>query len=304
MKQPKRPPTAILGAGRLGRALLPVLLASGYPVVAVAATSLRSARSAVRGHRGVRATDDATVAASRARLLLLAVPDRQIGPLASELATAGISGRGLTAIHHAGALGLAPLQPLEAIGARIGLIHPLQTLGHNATAARLLPGSHARVEGGPAIRRVARDLGLRLLKLDSPLSPAGRSAYHAAASLLSNDLLALLDAAVRLFESAGLDRQAAVRALGSLAGGTLRQAADEGFQATLTGPVVRGDMGTVDAHLARLRRLSPGISEVHRLLSLQLLDLARREGLNAPRGMKRHLLDAAAPGGRSQGTTV
>ena len=296
MRPSARSATALIGAGRLARALHAVLLDAGYDVIAVASRRLSAARRLVRGSGGVATTDPGT-AARDARLVLLAIPDGAIAGVARGLADDRRDWRGSTVLHHAGALGLRPLRPLARAGARVGVLHPLQSLGANRVAPTLLAGSYARVEGAPLATRLARDLGLIPLHLPAPVTPAKRAAYHAAASLLSNDLLALLAGGVELLESAGLRRRQALLVLAPLIRGTVAQATGAGLGAALTGPVVRGDIDTLEGHLRRLQRVSPDLAEAHRRLSSRLVDLARREGLSIPRDVERRIARLRAPGG-------
>lgn len=276
-----RPRTAFVGAGRLTRSLLPLVASAGYPVTAVSAPRIAAARAAARGLRGVRATTDPAVAADGARLVLLAVPDRALAEVAAGLARTAPGGwPGRVVLHHAGALGPEPLRALARRGASTGVFHPLQCLADPRLAGRVLPGSRVRIEGDPAATRMARRLAVDLELVPLPLvrlGASGRTAYHAAASLLSNDLLALLSYGVELLASAGLARRDAERALGALARGTLTQAERRGLGAALTGPVVRGDDTTLAAHLTRLAREGGEAAELHRLLSLRLLELAREQ---------------------------
>ncbi len=273
-----RPATAVIGAGRLAGSLAPRLRDAGYPIVALASPGGRSARR-LRRRLGVgSATADPRRAAQRAALVLLAVPDREIAQLAAELAGGAPSWAGRTVLHHAGALGADVLSPLSRSGAAVGVLHPLASLAAPAGSASMLAGCAARIEGdrrGSAMaRRVASDLGLVPLALPPRSGTAGRELYHAAAALASNDLLALLDLAAELLMRAGLSRRAALEALLPLARGTLAQARSSGLGGSLTGPVVRGDSGTLSRHLRRLGRTSRRAAEVHRLLSLQLLETA------------------------------
>ncbi len=100
--------------------------------------------------------------------------------------------------------------------------------------------------------------------------------------MASNDLLALLDLAAGVLERAGLRRREALDALLPLARGTLEQAAHDGLEGALTGPVVRGDAATVAAHLRRLRRGSRAAERAHRELSRRLLEIAARAGRLSP----------------------
>jgi predicted short-subunit dehydrogenase-like oxidoreductase (DUF2520 family) len=299
----KPPPTAVIGAGRLARALLPSLHSAGYAVVAVASRRIASARRACRLAPGAAATTDAAAAAAEARLLLVAVPDREILAVAEDLSRRSQTPwRQTVVLHHAGALGIEPLAPLRRKGAHVGLLHPLQCLGDSKLSATLLAGSRARIEGNDkaraAARRLAHALGLKPLRLAGELSAEQRRIYHAAAALLSNDLTALLALGSDLLRSIGLGERDALAALGPLARGTIAQAESRGLGAALTGPVVRGDIETVAMHLRALARRSRTGEAVHRALSRRLLLLVEEQGRGLPREARRaleRLLAAAEP---------
>jgi predicted short-subunit dehydrogenase-like oxidoreductase (DUF2520 family) len=275
------PATTIIGAGRLARAFLPLLTEAGYPIVAVAARSRASARRACRDLPGVTATDDPVEAASGARLVLVATPDRAIREVAAALARGGDRPwRGTVVLHHAGSEGPALLQPLSRRGAAVGVLHPLQALG--GSGAAVLPGSGARIEGDAravaTARRLARDVGLVPLSLRRRMRRADRAAYHAAASLVSNDLVSLLDLAAEVMVKSGVDRPSALAGLVSLASGTLRNLDEGGLESAITGPVSRGDAGTAATQARCLARHDREGAEIHRLLSRRLLRLAVRTG--------------------------
>ena len=105
MKRRPGAAVAVLGAGRLARALVPRLVAAGYRVAAVASRSSRCARALARAAPGAEAFSDPASAAAAADVVLFAVPDREIAPLARALARALPLWKGRTALHHAGALG-------------------------------------------------------------------------------------------------------------------------------------------------------------------------------------------------------
>jgi predicted short-subunit dehydrogenase-like oxidoreductase (DUF2520 family) len=303
--------TAVIGTGRLARTLIPLLSPAGFPVAAVSGRRLALARRVARQLPRVRTGTDPAAAASAAGLVLLAVPDAAIAGLAADLgAVPGISWRGKVILHHAGSLGLEPLEPLRRRGASVGLLHPLQCLGRPDLASAVLRGSRARIEGTPKARalalRLARALGLVPLPLRRGLSAADRSAYHAAAALLSNDVVALLDLGADLLVSIGLTRRAAVAALGPLARGTLAQAEGGGTGAALTGPVVRGDLKTLQAHLGVLRSRSRTAEAAHRLLSRRLLELAAASSAPPEPSSRREIADAlrGRSAGRRGGATV
>jgi predicted short-subunit dehydrogenase-like oxidoreductase (DUF2520 family) len=218
----------------------------------------------------------------RGRLILLAVPDRAIAVVARKLASLDdIDWKRRSVLHHAGALGCEPLERLRLAGAGVGVLHPLQSLGVPALAAEIMPGSRARIEGDrrgcAAARRLARTLGLKPLPLGK-LSSRDRTAYHTAAALFSNDILALLAVGAGLLESIGLGHRRALDALLPLARGTLRQVERAGLAGPLTGPAPRGDVDTLRAHLRRLAGGSPEDREIHRLLASRRARLALERG--------------------------
>lgn len=305
MSAGRRPPTAIVGAGRLAHALAPAARRAGYPIVAVASATVASARRLARRLPGAHPTTLAEEAVAPARLILLAVPDGEIGSVARRLA-ARIPGdwSRRTVLHHAGSMGTAPLAAVARLGAAVGVLHPMQCLGSQAIATSLLAGSGARIEGDrrgrEAARRLARDLGLRVLALRARPTPRDRIVYHTASSLVSNDLVALLSLAVEALESLGIPHHEARHALLGLARGTLAQVEVGGIAAAITGPVARGDRKTAAAQLRVLARRSRIGGEVHRHLALRLLELVERGGGLDPerRDALRHVLGRAARGRR------
>jgi predicted short-subunit dehydrogenase-like oxidoreductase (DUF2520 family) len=137
-------------------------------------------------------------------------------------------------------------------------------------------------------------------------TPESRAAYHAAASLVSNDVVALLASGVDLLVASGVGRRAALEALIPLCAGALRQAGREGLAAALSGPVTRGDAATLRAQLEALARHSDDAREAHRRLSLLLLALAREQRRGPDEAATRRLRRALGPaaGGRRLRRTV
>lgn len=309
MSRAPREPIAVFGTGRLAGVLVPALRGARFRVVAVAGRSASAARR-VAGRGATVATTSAQRAASQAGWLLLAVPDRALEPLAARLSVArGIDWGDRVVLHHAGALGVDPLLALRERGAAIGLLHPLQVFGDPRLTVARLAGSRARVEGDPRARRVARTiaraLGLITLPPTVARDAASREAYHAAAAVASNDVVALLALAADLMVRSGLEREAALRALVPLTRGTLEQIAAGGLAAALSGPVARGDAATVELHLARLRSVAANDAEAHRLLSLRLLAETERAGMRLDVATRRRLVRAlAGRAGRGRGPAV
>lgn len=213
-------------------------------------------------------------------IVLLAVPDDRIGEVAQGLAMAGKAPPGCVAMHLSGALSTDILAPLHAVGYAIGSLHPLQTVADPWTGGDRLLGAAFALGGDPSAlaagRRLARALDGRILIIP----PSLRSSYHTAAVFASNYLVAIIAAASRLLQQAGIDEPDALPALLPLIRGTLDNIEDLGLAAALTGPISRGDVDTVRLHMARL---SPTDRSLYCALGMEALRLARIAGLDERR---------------------
>lgn len=267
---------AIVGAGLLGSMLARGLARAGYGRVIIVSRRRLDAQRAAAGLRVVRVAPDPLAAARSAEVVLLAVPDRAIAPLAERLARGPrIDWSERVVLHHAGALGIDPLESLAREGASVGVLHPLLALGpESAASEERRERPRARIEGDPRARRVAarlaRDLGWAPLRLSRRLDAEDRALYHAAASIASNDVVALLAVAADLLESVGATSRDARAAVAALARSALDRASMLGLERGVTGPVVRGDAATIARHLEALSRRSRTAAEAHRLLSLEI----------------------------------
>ena len=283
-------PLAFIGCGRLARALAPRLADAGHEIGALGSRDGTSARRLRRTLARGRVVD-AVEAPDHAGVLLLTVPDGAIEGVAAQIAASRRSLRGTVALHFAGALGPEALAPLRRRGASTAVLHPLQAFGDPRDAEAILADCPARLEGSgrglATARRLARDLGMRLLKLPAELTPRQRRLYHAAAAMAANDLLGLVKQAAELLEALGLEPDDAERALMPIAGTTLRQAARRGIGPALTGPVSRGDETTLAGHLAALGRGHRAAGEIHRLLSRELVEIADADGRLDPATIRR-----------------
>jgi predicted short-subunit dehydrogenase-like oxidoreductase (DUF2520 family) len=295
--------TAIVGAGRSGGALAVALHRAGHPVVAVWSRS--SGRAAALAERVDAAPLPTPLAAVRAsQVAFLAVPDREIVPVAAAIAASGAALRGHGVAHLSASRHTDVLASLRVAGAVVGCFHPLQALAGEASAANLR-GTLVAVDGDPPLRhvldRLAGDLGGRPVTL----SPAARGLYHAAAVLAGNAPLALLDAATELLQAAGIDRDTAERGLLALMRGALDNAARAGSREALTGPVARGDAATISLHLAALRDRPEG-DALYRALTRATVRLAGARGreeilrLIDPPGAARNGHHREGAGARSQ----
>ncbi len=279
----RAPTVAVIGAGRLGGALGRLLAGAGYRVVAVTGRTRRSAAAAARFVGAGQPTTDVAAAASGATIVLITTPDREIRAVCERIARGAGFRRGALAVHASGANCLEVLDAARAAGARRALVHPLQSVPSRERGVENLPGSFCRVEADPGALPRARalvraigghELGLPRWRGD----PASAALYHAAAVAASNYLVTLLDFAVRHLQALGADRRQALRALLPLVRGTLANVGRLGIPAALTGPIARGDAGTVAGHVAALRERAPQLLGLYRQLAGATVPLARARG--------------------------
>ena len=244
---------AIVGAGRLGRALGRLLRNRGWRIGAVVTRSPATARTAVRAIGDGTPFGKLTRRVLAADVMLISTPDSAIRPAASELASiGGEEWRGKVVLHSSGALDQTELAALERWGAATGSLHPMQTFSPNVKPQ--LEGVVFAIEGhGAALktaRRIARDLGGLPIRLQDGAKPA----YHAAGALASGHVLGLVEAAVQILMGLGFTRRQATRALLPLTRQTLENYVRLGPAAAWTGPVSRGDYDTVSKHVEALKR--------------------------------------------------
>ncbi len=268
----------IAGAGRVAQALGRLLQEQGEPVAVVASRDPAHAAAAaqfVGGHAQPVAFAELPARAGR---IIIAVSDNAITQVAHILAENGM--RQGIALHTCGALGLEALSPLAEAGVSCGVLHPLQTVAAPEQGIAAIPGCAFAIDGDPEAvawaERIAGLLGGGILRIP----PEKKVFYHAAAVMVSNYVAGLAEAAVMLMGAAGLDEETALRAIGPLLKASALNTATLGPAAALTGPIQRGDIATMAAHLEALERAPQAVRDLYRAAGLQVLALARRRGLD------------------------
>jgi predicted short-subunit dehydrogenase-like oxidoreductase (DUF2520 family) len=277
--EPGQPPlTGIIGAGAVGTALGAALHRAGWPVVAVAS------RDEARRERfralvpTARAFAEAAPVLDEAELIILAVPDDAIASLVGELRLYG----GQALIHTSGVLGAEVLEPARAAGTQVGAFHPLVAFADTERAIAALHGATVAVEGDDQLAALLATMAEALGATAVRLAPGTKAAYHAAAVLAAGGFVALLDAIAELGAAAGLDEEGALAVYGGLIEQTLGNARALGIRAALTGPMTRGDVGTLERHLDALARLAPDALPLYRAAAEREIALAESRGSLAP----------------------
>jgi predicted short-subunit dehydrogenase-like oxidoreductase (DUF2520 family) len=268
---------AVVGAGRVGTAIAVLLARSGHRIVAVAGRGSTPARAAAH-LPGVPVRPPAE-AALGAELVVIGTPDDAIAPTAETVA--GVIDRDTWVAHLSGALGIEVLAPVVDAGGRRLAIHPLQTMPDVETALIRLPGCSIAVtaddeDGALLGERLARDVGGRPFRLADDRRPL----YHAAAVFASNHLVVTSAAAEALLHAAGVPD--AAPALAPLQRASLDNVEQLGAERALTGPVIRGDAGTIRRNLEALKQDAPDLIAAYVGMARAALDLADRAGRLAP----------------------
>lgn len=278
-RRPGRLTIGVVGAGRVGAVLGAALGRAGHRVRAVTATSRESRRRAGELLPGVPVTG-VEQAVDGAALALLAVPDDVLPGLAEGLGASGAVAPGQLVVHTSGRYGMSVLDPLTRRGALPMALHPAMTFTGTAVDLQRLAGACFGVTAPDSYRVAAEALVVEMEAEPVWIAEADRALYHAALAAGSNHLVTLVTTAADLLARAGV--AAPARMLGPLLGAALDNALRSG-DAALTGPVARGDAGTVAAHLEVLGRVAPETVPAYVALARLTADRALAAGrLPAP----------------------
>lgn len=271
----------IIGPGRVGLTLGALLVRKGLcalqDVLSAEFVTAEAAVAFIGSGRAVRKLADMRPAA----LWLLTPPDGAIASMASALAATGNVRAGDVLFHCSGAQAASILSPLVACGAKLASVHPLKSFAEPERALESFAGTWCTVEGDAAALALLRPLFAQLGARVAQIDPAGKTLYHAASVLVCNDLTALMEAGLRSYERAGLDRATAQAMMEPLVRETLDNVFCLGTVRALTGPVARGDAAVVARQIDELQRSDPRVAEAYRALGCIALELARAQGTAA-----------------------
>jgi predicted short-subunit dehydrogenase-like oxidoreductase (DUF2520 family) len=273
------PTVGVIGAGAAGTALGVAISRAGWPVTAVAS---RDEGRRDRFHRLVpsaRPFADPAAVIDEAELVLLCVPDDAIPEVVHSIRL--YSGQAMA--HTSGLLGAEVLDASRAAGSQIGAFHPLVSFTSDIDrSVAAIAGATIALEGDDRLVGLLADLAEAIGGVPVRLPRGSKPAYHAAAVLASGGLAALLDAIVALAAAAGMDERGALAVYGRLMDQTLANARAIGVNAALTGPIVRGDTGTVRAHVAAVAALAPGVLDMYLAAARRELEMAQERRALSP----------------------
>lgn len=293
--RPGRLGVGVIGAGRVGAVLGAALRSAGHTVVGVSAVSQESRERAELLLPGVPVLDVPQVV-ERAELVLVAVPDDQLPELVSGLAQGGHWQPGQLVIHVAGRWGASVLEPARAAGAIPLAIHPAMTFTGMSMDLDRLTDCPFGVTAPAAVLPIAQALVVEMGGEPVVIPEADRTLYHASLTHGANYLSTLIGQATQTLEEIGVENPS--RLLGALSRASVDNALRSG-ESTLTGPVVRGDAGTVREHRLALAEaaLASGREDILRTYTSMARVTAQRAvdrgALSA--GDHARLMDALGP---------
>ncbi|MFB7253265.1 Rossmann-like and DUF2520 domain-containing protein [Streptomyces nojiriensis] len=276
--RPARLAVGVVGAGRVGPALACALQQAGHRPVAVSGVSDTSVRRASRMLPDVPLVPPAQVL-ELADLVLLTVPDDALPSLVEGLAETGAVRPGQLLVHTSGRYGTSVLDPARRAGALPLALHPAMTFTGTEVDVQRLAGCSFGVTAPEELRLAAEALVIEMGGEPEWIAEENRPLYHAALALGANHLVTLVAQSMELLAKAGVEHPD--RMLGPLLGAALDNALRSG-DAALTGPVARGDAGTVAAHVSELRRHAPGAVAGYLAMARTTADRALAHGLLKP----------------------
>lgn len=275
---PPRLAVGVVGVGRVGGVLGAALSRAGHPVVAASAVSEMSRLRAEALLPGVPiVTPDQVLA--RADLVLLTVPDDALPGLVLGLVATGAVRAGQFIAHAAGRYGVAVLDPATRVGALPLALHPAMTFTGTTLDLARLDGVPFGVTAPDELRPVAEALVVEMGGDPVWVPEEQRILYHAALAAGANHLVTLVVQALSLAAAAGIEDP--VRLLSPLLNAALDNALRDGGQA-LTGPVVRGDVATVRAHVRAIAAARPEMLASYLALARATADISLDLGRLSP----------------------
>lgn len=263
-----------IGAGTVGTALAILLSSNGYRVAGVSSRSRASAENLARAVDGCRILSSNQDVADTAEFVFITTPDATIAEVASQVKWRN----GQCVVHCSGADSTDILEPARNSGALVGSFHPLQTFAGVSQAVENIPGSTFAAEAEEPLLSTLQDMATALGGHWIELKASDKVAYHAAAVFACNYLVTLGKLSTDLWQTFSIPPEQATKALLPLIKGTLHNIETIGIPQCLTGPIARGDNGTVRKHLKALNEKAPALLSTYKELGRQTIPIALAKG--------------------------
>lgn len=280
--------TGIIGAGRVGCSLGKYFQSRHADLVGYYDTNTAAAQEAAVFTQ-TSVFEQLSQLVRESELLFITTGDAFIVPVWEEIK--GMSHRNQIICHCSGALSSDSFSGAEEAGVFCCSVHPMLPFSNKFSSYQQLEHAFFTVEGHPHAVQVITDLltsyGNEVCTIDAAAKPK----YHAAASILSNQVIAVLDMGYRLLEDCGFSREKAVSATAALVRQNIENVLSQGCVPALTGPIERADVSTVEKHLDCLNSTD---ASLYRMLGARLLMLAEQKHPSQDYTNMKQVLDADA----------
>lgn len=263
-----------IGAGTVGTALAILLNQKGYRFIGASRRSKTIAGSSSGAVSNLHLLESNQAVADASDLVFITTPDDAIATVASQVKWRP----GQSVVHCSGADSSDILEPARQAGAITGGFHPLQTFAGIEPAVANIPGSTFAIEAEEPLKTTLKEMAVVLGGNWIELKAADKAAYHAAAVFACNYLVTLVKLATDLWQTFSIPPDKATRALLPLLRGTLNNIEALGIPQCLTGPIARGDTGTVTKHINTLQEKASALVRPYKELGRQTIPVALAKG--------------------------
>ena len=273
-----KPKVAVVGCGRLGKALVRFLGEAGCQVTGVAGNNLETIRKFAQEARISQFSDQPWEVTGKVDLVFITTPDGSIKSVCEHISqNRGFKAKSVV-VHCSGAHPSTILSSAQTCGTWTASMHPLQSFADVQFTTNPFNDIVISIEGDsqalPLVSKIAAGLGGKIINVKTE----AKVLYHAAAVTASNYLVTLMDLSFRLLETAGIEPEEAMEVLYPLVQGTLNNIKNNGIAAALTGPIARGDAGTIARHLQQIQRQKPELLQIYKALGVQTIKIAASRG--------------------------
>ena len=273
-----KPSFAIVGCGKVGTALGVFLNSAGYRPAGFASKSLSSAKRAADIIQSDHFGDVPWEITRNADLVFITTPDGAITDTCNNISQNRGFANNTVVLHCSGALPSTILSTAKKCGAFIGSMHPLQSFASVDYVTNPFKNIIVSTEGESRAVKMAKEIATDLGGTSVTILTEAKTLYHASAVVASNYLVTLLDLAFKLIGEAGIAGQDAFNVLKPLIEGTLSNVEKVGIPEALTGPIVRGDLETVEKHIEEIGLITPELLALYKTFGFHTIDIAKAKG--------------------------
>lgn len=263
-----------IGAGPVGTAFSVNLSQRGYQVTGVFDVNADAAERLAGDVDQCRVFESAKALVDQTDMVFVTTPDDLIAPVTQELTWRS----GQAVVHCSGATTVQALESAREQAALVGAIHPCQTFAGRDQAIANLPAATFAIEAEEPLKAVLTEIARALDGDVVYLTSEDKALYHAAACIASCYAYTLADIATDLWRNFGKSKEEATRAYIPLLQGTVNNIDTVGFPGCPTGPIMRGDVRTIENHFVALKKYAPDILPLYKQLGLRTIPVGLAKG--------------------------